>query len=98
MDLPAGKYHSITVAPPDAPGGVQLALEPNAFPPAHVYQKALFDAGIPAASFNANDVLAEYERLTKLSVRFQVKPNNAEWGISAIFDDTCGTLNQMHQV
>lgn len=97
-ELPAGKYRWITVVSPEAPEGVQLALEPNAFPAAKVYQKAIFDAGIPATSFGVKDVEAEYERLIKLGVRFAAKPNKAEWGVSAVFDDTCGNLIQLHQV
>lgn len=98
MDLPAGQYRWITLVSPEAPDSVQLVLEPNAFPPAQAYQKALFDSGIPATSFTVGDVEAECGRLTKLGVTFTVKPNKAEWGTSAIFDDTCGKLIQIHQV
>ncbi len=98
MEMPAGKYKWLTVVSPEAPDGVQLVLEPNAHPAAKVYQKAIYDSGIPATSFSVKDAQAEYERLTKLGVVFPVKPNKAEWGVSAIFDDTCGNLIQIHQV
>ncbi len=98
MEMPAGEYKWLTVVSPEALDGVQLVLEPNAHPAAKVYQKAIHDSGIPATSFGVKDAQAEYERMTKLGVAFPVKPNKAEWGVSAIFDDTCGNLIQIHQV
>jgi hypothetical protein len=44
------------------------------FPPARVYQKALFEAGIPATAFISRDIAAEYERLKKLGVKFRGAP------------------------
>jgi catechol 2,3-dioxygenase-like lactoylglutathione lyase family enzyme len=47
-DIPMGEYRWLTVTSPDGIEGVELVLEPMAFPPSHVYQKARFAAGIPA--------------------------------------------------
>jgi catechol 2,3-dioxygenase-like lactoylglutathione lyase family enzyme len=69
-DIPAGEYHWLTVIAPDGDEDVALVLEPVAFPPAKVYQEALFKAGIPATAFISDDVQAEYTRLRAQGVRF----------------------------
>ena len=51
VDVPTGEYRWLTVVSPDASEGTQLLLEPMGFAPARVYQKALFDAGIPLTQF-----------------------------------------------
>jgi catechol 2,3-dioxygenase-like lactoylglutathione lyase family enzyme len=57
-DILMGEYRWLTVTSPDGIEGVELVLEPMAFPPSRVYQKALFDAGIPATAFITKDVHA----------------------------------------
>src|SRR3954468_22666323 len=66
----------LTVVSKEEQDGPEILLEPapNHFEPAKIYQKALFDAGIPYTQFNVDDVQKEYERLTKLGVEFSVKP------------------------
>ena len=98
LDLPMGEARWLTVTSPEQPADVQLLLEPMAFPPARPYQKALFEAGIPATSFGADDVQQEYARMTKLGVVFRSKPTKAGPVTTALFDDTCGNLIQLHQV
>jgi len=48
---------------PQGAQGVQLVLGPMSFAPAQTYQKALFDAGIPATAFLTNDIQVEFARL-----------------------------------
>jgi predicted enzyme related to lactoylglutathione lyase len=96
-DVPMGEYRWLTVVSPEGAADVELVLEPNAFPAAKVYQKALFEAGIPLTSFAVQDCQKEYERLTKLGVVFQAKPTAAGPVTIARFEDTCGNLIQMHQ-
>lgn len=93
-DIPMGADRWLTVVSPEAPDGVELLLEPNNNPavPAREWQKALYDAGIPATSFAVDDVQAEYERLTALGVRFTGEPVSAGAVTMATFDDTCGNL------
>jgi catechol 2,3-dioxygenase-like lactoylglutathione lyase family enzyme len=50
QDIPMGSARWLTVVSPDGPEDVELLLEPTGFPPAKTYQKALFEAGIPAES------------------------------------------------
>lgn len=98
VDVPLGEYRWLTVVAPDATEGTQLLLEPMGFAPARVYQKALFDAGIPAASFGVDDCQAEYERMLKLGVVFRGKPTAMGPITAVVFEDTCGNLIQMAQV
>ncbi|RKH23258.1 VOC family protein [Corallococcus sp. CA041A] len=99
VDVPMGpKDRWLTVVAPDAPEGTQILLEPMGFAPAHVFQKALFDAGIPLTSFGVDDCQAEYERMVKLGVVFRSKPTVMGPVTVAVFEDTCGNLIQIAQV
>lgn len=97
QDMPAGEFRWLTVASPEDPDGVELLLEPNDNPAAKAYQKALFEQGIPAASFGVDDVAKEYERLKGLGVTFTMEPTNMGPVTMAVFDDTCGNLIQIAQ-
>ena len=50
-DIPRGEHKGLTVVAPGNENGVELLLEPMGYEPAKIYQKQLFDAGIPAAVF-----------------------------------------------
>jgi catechol 2,3-dioxygenase-like lactoylglutathione lyase family enzyme len=97
MDIPMGEYRWLTLISPEGADGVELLLEPNEHPAAQVFQKALFDDGIPATSFESVDIQKEYERLKALGVVFKMEPTQAGPVIIATFEDTCGNLIQMHQ-
>jgi predicted enzyme related to lactoylglutathione lyase len=96
-DLALGEDRWLTVVSPEGPEGIELLLEPNKFPPAKVYQKALFDAGIPATLFAVDDCEKKYERMTKLGVVFRTKPTQMGAVTLAVFEDTCGNLIGMIQ-
>ena len=96
-DVPVGDYRWLTVVSPEGHDDVELLLEPNAFPPAQVFQRALVDAGIPLTSFAVNDVRAEFARLKGLGVRFTTEPTEMGPVTIAVFDDTCGNLIQIAQ-
>ena len=97
-EVPMGEYRWLTVVSKEAQDGVELVLEPMAFQPAQVYQKALFEAGIPFNSFQVDDVQKEYERLEKLGVKFSMKPTRMGPVTVAVFDDTCGNNIQIAQL
>ncbi|WP_461131107.1 VOC family protein [Spirosoma aerophilum] len=97
-DLPIGEHKWLTVVAKDEQDGVELLLEPMGFAPAQTYQKALFDAGIPLASFDVDDVDQEYERLTGLGVSFSVPPTQMGTVKLAVLNDTCGNNIQLVQV
>jgi catechol 2,3-dioxygenase-like lactoylglutathione lyase family enzyme len=94
QDIPVGEARFLTVVSPEAPDGTELLLEPNDNPmvPAQAFQRALFDAGIPATSFTVDDVDGEYERLKALGVMFTSAPTTTDGVTAAVFDDTCGNL------
>jgi predicted enzyme related to lactoylglutathione lyase len=96
MDFPVGEYRWITVA---APGrdDLQLALEPNENPAAKAFQASMFAQGIPLASFESNDLDADYARLTSKGVAFTRPPVVAGAVKIAVFSDTVGNLIQIHQ-
>jgi catechol 2,3-dioxygenase-like lactoylglutathione lyase family enzyme len=96
-DITMGDYRWLTVTPPDGPEGVEVVLEPMAFPPAKAYQKALFDAGIPITSFSTLDVRADFERLKARGVVFRGEPVDAGPVVLAVFEDTCGNLVHLAQ-
>jgi len=97
-EVPAGEFRWLTVVSPEDPDGVELLLEPDDNPAARTFQRAIREQGIPATSFGVADVRAEHERLRALGVEFTSPPAEAAWGISAVLDDTCGNLIQLHQL
>ncbi len=88
----------ITVVSPEDENGTQLLLEPNENPTASIYQKSLYEQGIPATSFQVEDLQKEFEKLEKLGVRFTMPPTPTVGAIIAVLEDTCGNLIQIHQV
>lgn len=98
VEVPMGEYRWLTVVSSEEPDGVEVVLEPMGFPPAKVYQKQLKDAGIPYTAFHVDDVNNEFERLSKLGVRFSMEPTNMGPVTIAVFDDTCGNNIQLVQV
>ena len=95
-DIPMGPFRWLTVVSKDGIEGVELVLEPDQFPPAQVYQKALFDAGIPAVALISRDIQAEYRQLKERGVVFRGEPQNMGMISSVLFEDTCG--NQINLV
>jgi catechol 2,3-dioxygenase-like lactoylglutathione lyase family enzyme len=96
-DISLGAFRWLTVVSPEGAEGVELLLEPNAHPAAVIFQKALFDDGIPATSFESADVAAEHARLVARGVVFRKGPTPMGPTTIAVFDDTCGNLIQLHQ-
>jgi hypothetical protein len=82
---------------PEGIDGVELVLEPMGFPPAKAYQKALFEAGIPAAALITKDLPAECARLKERGVKFRSEPKNLGMISAAVFEDTCGNLMKLVQ-
>ena len=98
QDVTAGEYRWLTVVSRDQPDGTELLLEPNDNPAAKTFQEAIFGQGIPAAMFEVEDVLKEYQRLKALGVVFTVEPTQVMGPVMrAVFDDTCGNLIQIIQ-
>ncbi len=96
-DIPMGEHRWLTVRSPEGADGVELVLEPLAFEPARTYQRALYEAGIPATAFITGDIAAEVARLKARGVVFRGEP--AEMGpiTAVLFEDTCGNLINLVQ-
>ena len=97
-EIPLGEHKWLTVVSPQEQNGVELLLEPMAFEPSKVYQKALKEAGIPWTAFMVDDLEKEYARLTELGVQFSVQPKEAGTVMMAVLDDTCGNNIQLIQM
>src|ERR1700743_2599325 len=98
MEIPMGEHRWLTVVSPEERDGTELSLEPLAFPPARVFQKALYEAGIPWTAFQVNDIREEYARLQGLGVVFKMPPTQMGPTTIAVLDDTCGNNIQIYQV
>ena len=96
-DIPMGEYRWLTVVSPDGVAGAEVVLEPMAFPPARTWQKALFEAGIPATAFITNDIDAEYRRLAARGVKFRGEPKQMGPIKAVVFEDSCGNLINLVQ-
>jgi catechol 2,3-dioxygenase-like lactoylglutathione lyase family enzyme len=96
-DIPMGEYRWLTVTSPDGIAGVELVLEPMAFPPSRVYQKALYDAGIPATALITKGIHADVERLKGKGVVFRGEPARTGPITMTTFEDTCGNLIHLVQ-
>jgi catechol 2,3-dioxygenase-like lactoylglutathione lyase family enzyme len=96
-EIPLGPHRWLTVVSPDDPNGTQLVLEPDEHPAAKPFKAALVDDGIPFTSFAVDDVQKEFERLSRLGVRFTQDPAQMGAVTTAVFDDTCGNLIQIAQ-
>lgn len=94
-NVPVGENRWLTVVSAEDPDGPELLLEPSDHPAVPPYKEALVADGIPAHSFQVQDLNAEWQRLAALGVSFTVEPMEAGPVRMAIFDDTCGNLIQL---
>jgi catechol 2,3-dioxygenase-like lactoylglutathione lyase family enzyme len=97
-DVPVGEHRWLTVVSKEQPDGTELLLEPSDHPAVTPYKNALVEDGIPATSFQVDDVDAEFERLKDIGVRFTQEPTDAGPVRMAVCDDTCGNLLQLVQM
>ena len=98
VDVPLGEGNRwLTVVSKEEPDGPEILLEPspNHLEEARIYQKALFDKGIPYTQFNADNVQQEYDRLVSAGVEFSIKPTEMGTVKIAVFNDTCGNNIQL---
>ncbi|ETR78347.1 hypothetical protein X566_12305 [Afipia sp. P52-10] len=97
-DIPLGEHRWLTVVSPEQPEGTELLLEPSEHPAVKPYKTALVADGIPAASFQVDDLDGECERLRNAGVAFTIAPMQAGTVRMAVLDDTCGNLIQLVQM
>ena len=97
-DFSQGPYRWLTVASPDEPEGVELQLAKNDNPAAKAYQQAMFQQGQPAANLYAEDVQADYERMTARGAEFTMPPTDVTASKIAMLNDGCGNRIQVTQL
>lgn len=97
-DIPLGDNRWLTVVSKEQPDGIELLLEPSDHPAVKPYKEALVADGIPAASFQVDDLDAEFGKLKAKGVSFTQEPMDAGSVRMAVFDDTCGNLIQLVQM
>lgn len=97
-DMPLGEHRWLTVVSPENPDGAELLLEPSEHPAVKPYKSALVEDGIPATSFQVDNIDSEYDRLVALGVSFTRAPMEAGPVRMAVLDDTCGNLIQLVQM
>lgn len=91
-DIPMGEHRWLTVISPQGAEGVELLLEPLGFAPAKEYYKSLFEAGIPVAQFESDDLDSEIERMKEFGVIFRGEAQEMGEVRFITFEDTCGNL------
>ena len=98
-DIPMGEFSWLTVTAADDPDGTELLLEPNSgLPEAAVFQKAVYDAGMPVTLFAVDDLDSEYERLKSLDAPLRGEPVRPAQGPALLLlEDRCGNLIQLYQ-
>jgi len=94
-DVPVGEFSWLTVTSKGDSEGVELLLEPSDHPAVGPYRRALVADGIPATSFQVENIDAEYKRLCDEGVVFTQAPVEAGDVKLAVLDDTCGNLIQL---
>jgi catechol 2,3-dioxygenase-like lactoylglutathione lyase family enzyme len=82
----------LTVVSPEEPDGVELVLH-LADAPARAFQAASRQAGRPVLSLVTDDCQGEAERLKTKGVIVK-EPYRRDYGIDAVFADSCGNLAQ----
>lgn len=95
MYMPEAQF--AMVVSPEEPDGTALLLEPNGNPVSKNFQEGVYALGLPILVLGVEDCRKEYERLMSRGVNFRQEPVKADWGTTAIFEDTCGNLIQIHQ-
>ena len=94
-DIPVGEYRWLTLTAHDDPDGTELLLEPSNHAAVPPFKAALMADGIPAASFQVDNLDAEFSRLRDLGVEFVQAPTPAGEVKVAVLNDTCGNLIQL---
>jgi catechol 2,3-dioxygenase-like lactoylglutathione lyase family enzyme len=90
-------YRWLTVVSPDGIAGVELSLDPMNMEASKVYQKALYEAGVPINAFVTTDVDAEARKLRDRGVTVRGEPVNMGPIKAVMFEDGCGNLIHLVQ-
>lgn len=94
-DIPLGEHRWLSLVGKDDPEGTELLLEPSVHRAVAPYRDALVADGIPATSFQVDNLDEEHQRLVNVGVTFTQAPTDTGNVKMAILDDTCGNLIQL---
>ncbi|MEM8978886.1 MAG: VOC family protein [Pseudomonadota bacterium] len=94
-DISLGDHRWLTVVSAEQPDGPELLLEPSSHAAVPPFKEALVADGIPAHSFQVENLDAQFKRLRGLDVKFVTDPVDAGPVRLAVLDDTCGNLIQL---
>lgn len=94
-DVLLGEHRWLTVVSSERPEGPELLLEPSDHPAVQPFKQALVADGIPAHSFQVDDLDMECKTLKDRGVVFITEPIDAGPVRMAVLDDTCGNLIQL---
>jgi len=86
------------VASSEEPNGTAILLEPRGNLGSKEFFDGIYDAGLPVITFGTDDIQKEYETLKARGIVFKKEPTKTDWGIEAVFDDTCGNYIQLAQM
>lgn len=90
-------YLAIVVSS-EEPDGTAILLEPRGNLGSKEFFDGIYNAGLPVIIFGTDDIQQEYEKLKARGIVFKKEPTKTDWGIEAIFDDTCGNFIQLAQM
>jgi predicted enzyme related to lactoylglutathione lyase len=96
-DINMGQFRWLTVKSPAGIEGVELILEKTDFPPSATYQKARYEAGIPALALVTTDVRRDFSTLMERGVTFRGEPMDMGFITAVSFEDECGNLINLVQ-
>ena len=91
------EYSLAIVVSPEEIHGTRLLLDPIRDFTNKEYQYGLFEKKTPIITLRVDDIITECDNLYKQGVHFSQKPLKKEWGIEALFNDTCGNYIQLIQ-
>lgn len=97
-DVGAGSYRWLTVVSAEEPDGPELQLEASSSPVAKAYQQGMREQNAAAQMFYVSGIDADYDRLSKLGVKFTTPVTKTTGSRIAVLDDTCGNLIQLVQL
>jgi len=81
----------------DEVDGPTILLEPVDTEIYEPFQSKVYAKKLPIITFSTENIANEYNRLQNLEVKFIKEPTQQDWGIEAVFDDTCGNYIQLIQ-
>ena len=92
QDIPMGEHRWLTLVSPEGPSEVELLLEPLGFEPAKAYYKSLYEAGIPVAQFEVDNLDHEMMTLKEKGVVFRGEAQEMGGVKFVMIEDSCDNL------